>query len=305
MRTIVFAYHNIGVCALKVLHAQGIKVDLVITHQDNPNETIWFDSVKKYCQKIDIPTITPATGNDPVLFSAVTAIQPDWIFSFYYRHMLPSTILSLAKEGAYNLHGSLLPKYRGRVPVNWAVLHGETETGVTLHEMTEKPDAGRIVAQTKVPILPDETAFDVFNKLTLAAKQTLETALPTLLNHTAQFQANNVSQGSYFSSRKPEDGEINWNQSAQTVYNLHRAVAPPYPGAYTIINNKKYTLVKARLASELILPIIQDLPNGLNVVDNTIFGKCKDQGALIIHELLCDDRPISAFELNKQLNSTE
>ncbi len=95
--------------------------------------------------------------------------------------MLPVALLALARHGAYNMHGSLLPKYRGRVPVNWAVLHGETETGATLHEMAAKPDAGAIIAQTAVPILPDDTAHEVFGKLTVAAEQTLWNALPAIL----------------------------------------------------------------------------------------------------------------------------
>ncbi|MFI4940917.1 MAG: formyltransferase family protein, partial [Burkholderiales bacterium] len=157
MRAIVFAYHNIGVRCLKVLLARGVDVALVVSHTDNPAETIWFESVAALCKEQAIPCITPEDPKSPELLAQVQKLQPDFIFSFYYRHMLPTGLLETAKYGAYNMHGSLLPKYRGRVPVNWAVLHGETETGVTLHEMVAKPDAGAIVAQTAVPILPDDT----------------------------------------------------------------------------------------------------------------------------------------------------
>ena len=103
---------------------------------------------------------------------------PDFLFSFYYRRMLPPALLALARRGAYNMHGSLLPKYRGRVPVNWAILLGETETGATLHEMVEKPDAGRIVDQKAVPIGPDDQALEVFRKVTGAAEAVLRRSLP-------------------------------------------------------------------------------------------------------------------------------
>jgi methionyl-tRNA formyltransferase len=163
----------------------------------------------------------------------VRALEPDFIFSFYYRHMLAPEVLSLAKRGAFNMHGSLLPKYRGRAPVNWAILKGETETGATLHEMVAKPDAGRIVDQQAVPIEPDDVAIDVFRKVTDAAETVLRRSLPELIAGTAQLRAQDLARGSYFGGRRPEDGRIDWSKSAQEIHNLVRAVAPPYPGAFT------------------------------------------------------------------------
>ncbi len=129
------------------------------------------------------------------------------------------------------MHGSLLPRYRGRAPVNWAVLHGERETGATLHYMTEKPDAGDIVAQTRVPILPDDTAREVFDKVTVAAEITLDGVLPALVAGTAPRRPQDLASGSYFGGRRPEDGIIDWSRDAASIHNLVRAVAPPYPGA--------------------------------------------------------------------------
>ena len=114
------------------------------------------------------------------------------------------------------MHGSLLPKYRGRAPVNWAVLHGERETGATLHYMTGKPDAGDIVAQQAVPILPDDTAREVFDKVTVAAEIVLDRALPALIAGTAPRRPNRLAQGSYFGGRQPEDGAIDWRKLPAT-----------------------------------------------------------------------------------------
>jgi len=297
MRAVVFAYHNVGVRCLEVLLARGVEVALVVTHEDNPAETIWFDSVAALCREHHLPCVMPADPKSPELFAQVRAVQPDFIFSFYYRHMLPVALLALARHGAYNMHGSLLPKYRGRVPVNWAVLHGETETGVTLHEMAAKPDAGAIVAQTSVPILPDDTAYDVFGKLTVAAEQTLWKVLPAMLAGQAPKLPNDLSQGSYFGGRKPEDGRIDWSQPAQAVYNLHRAVAPPYPGAWTRIGDKTFIIGKARLPDQPKL----NLPTGLAVVDNCIVGVCGDGRALLIHTLLTDGESVSPPELQQIL----
>jgi methionyl-tRNA formyltransferase len=297
MRAVVFAYHNVGVRCLKVLLARDIEIALVVTHEDNPAETIWFESVAALCREQDIPFVTPTDPASPQLFAEVSASRPDFIFSFYYRHMLPPALLALALCGAYNMHGSLLPKYRGRVPVNWAVLHGETETGATLHQMAAKPDAGAIVAQTSVPILPDDTAYEVFGKLTVAAEKMLWEVLPAMLTGPIPSLPNDLSQGSYFGGRKPEDGCIDWSQPAQTVYNLHRAVAPPYPGASTVIGGKVYVIGKARLSKAPE----SDLPQGLTVVDNCIFGVCGDGRALQIHELLADGKAVSPAELKKIL----
>jgi methionyl-tRNA formyltransferase len=245
-RAVVFAYHNVGVRCLKVLLAHGVDVALVVTHDDNPNEEIWFDSVAATAAQYDIPTIKPENANSAAVLAQIEDCRPDFLFSFYYRSMLDVALLRTAWRGAYNMHGSLLPKYRGRVPVNWAVLHGERETGATLHRMVEKPDAGEIVAQQAVPILPDDTAFEVFGKVTLAAEMALDRALPQLIAGTAPHVMPDLKAGSYFGGRKPEDGRIDWTRPAQDIHNLLRAVAPPYPGAFTDLSDgRRLRLLKS------------------------------------------------------------
>ncbi|WP_292934587.1 formyltransferase [Noviherbaspirillum sp.] len=298
-RAVVFAYHNVGVRCLKVLLARGVDVAFVVTHRDNASENIWFESVAALCDEHNIPYLTPDDPATPELLEKVRAAQPDFIFSFYYRHMLPAELLTLAKHGAYNMHGSLLPKYRGRVPVNWAVLHGESETGATLHEMTVKPDAGAIAAQVAVPILPDDTAFEVFGKVTVAAEQALWSVLPAMLAGQAPRLPNDLTKGSYFGGRKPDDGRIDWAQPAQSIYNLHRAVAPPYPGAWTTIGERRFVISKARIARQSDL----HLPQGLTVVDDCIYGVGGDGRALLIHELLEGGRPVSPQQLQHALKS--
>jgi methionyl-tRNA formyltransferase len=231
-RAVVFAYHNVGVRCLKVLLAQGIDIALVVTHQDNPNETIWFDSVARTAADYGIPVATPENPNTPAFLARLEDLRADFLFSFYYRHMLKPALLGTASRGAYNMHGSLLPKYRGRVPINWAVLRGETETGATLHRMVEKPDAGEIVAQQAVPILPDDTAREVFDKVVVAAEICLAGVLPRLLQGDAPHLPMDLKAGGYFGGRKAEDGRIDWTKPAREIHNLVRAVAPPYPGAF-------------------------------------------------------------------------
>jgi methionyl-tRNA formyltransferase len=243
-RAVVFAYHNVGFRCLNVLLAHGVDVALVVTHRDNPKETIWFDSVQKLAELHGIPVITPDNPNTPEVVEQIRALQPDFFFSFYYREMLKRELLEIPTQGALNMHGSLLPKYRGRVPVNWAIIRGETETGATLHYMTEKPDNGDIVAQQAVPILPNDTAHEVFQKVTVAAEIALNGVLPALVAGKAKAEKQDLSQGAYFGGRKAEDGIIDWSQSAQQIHNLVRAVAPPYPGAMTTLLGKPMRILQ-------------------------------------------------------------
>ncbi len=243
-RVVVFAYHNVGVRCLSVLLAHGVDVALVVTHRDNPKETIWFESVAALAALYGIPTITPDNPNTPEVIAQIRALQPDFFFSFYYREMLKRELLEIPKHGALNMHGSLLPKYRGRVPVNWAIIHGETSTGATLHYMTEKPDNGDIVAQQAVPILPNDTALEVFRKVTVVAEMALNACLPDLLAGKAKAVKQDLRKGAYFGGRKAEDGIIDWSQSAQAIHNLVRAVAPPYPGATTQLMGKPMRILQ-------------------------------------------------------------
>lgn len=246
-RAVVFAYHNVGVRCLSVLLAHGIEVPLIVTHTDNPSENIWFESVAALAALHDIPVITPDDPNTPEVIGRIRSAQPDFLFSFYYRNMLKKEILDLPKRGAFNMHGSLLPQYRGRVPVNWAILRGEKETGSTLHVMNEKPDNGAIVDQQAVPILPDDTALEVFHKVTCAAEITLSRCLPNLIDGSAVLTPQDLSLGGYFGGRRPEDGKIRWNESAQSIHNLVRAVAPPYPGAYAKLAGKPMRVLQTML----------------------------------------------------------
>jgi methionyl-tRNA formyltransferase len=306
-RAVVFAYHNVGVRCLKVLLAGGVDVALVVTHEDSASENIWFESVISLCQSEGIPYITPADAKSPDLLAQVKAARPDLMFSFYYRHMLPAALLAVAP--AFNMHGSLLPEFRGRAPVNWAVLHGAPVTGASLHEMTVKPDAGAIVSQMEVPILPDDTAFEVFGKVTVAAEQALWRILPSLLAGTAPRLHNDLRSGGYFGGRTPEDGRIDWRQPARQVYNLHRAVAPPYPGAFTDIGGVRYVIQRARLGGagqgNFGNVVSLGLPPGLTVIDNRIFGVCGDGHMLAISALTADGVAVTAEQLQHRLKETQ
>jgi methionyl-tRNA formyltransferase len=281
IRALVFAYHNVGVGCIKTLLDAGIQIELVVTHADDPHENIWFGSVAALCQERGIPYVQPEASDLLELLPQFKKIAPDYIFSFYYRYMITSDILATARIAALNMHGSLLPKYRGRAPVNWAILHGETETGASLHIMEAKPDAGDIVGQVAVPIDPDEDATAVFTKVSNAAIKVMQAVLPELLQGRVPRTPNVLANGSYFGGRKPEDGRIHWNQSAKQVHDLIRAVAPPYPGAFTDWQGARMVIAESKLNP--LLPSSIDLDQlGIQVVDNRVFGICGNHQAIEI-----------------------
>jgi len=237
-RLVVCAYHNVGYRCISELLRQGAEIALIFTHEDSATEEIWFDSVRDLADQHGIPYLT-SDINEPGKVERLREIAPDFILSFYYRNMISPEILAIPSKGALNLHGSFLPKYRGRVPVNWAVINGESETGATLHYMVEKPDAGDIVDQEKVEIAFTDTAHDVFAKVTAAAETIIARAWPLLRDNKAARIPMDLSKGSYCAGRKPADGRIDWNRSAVQIYNLVRGVTHPYPGAFSFLDGRK------------------------------------------------------------------
>lgn len=239
MPHVVCAYGEVGHEALAELLALGADVGLVVTHRDAPGEKIWFRSVAELARSAGVPVVTPDDVNADDAVASIAAVAPDFLFSFYYRLMMKPRVLGLASRGALNLHGSLLPRYRGRAPVNWVLVNGERETGVTLHEMDEKPDHGAIVAQRRIAIGRDDTALSLTRKLAAEARLLLRDVYPRLIDGTAPRKTQEHAASSYFGGRKPADGAIDWTKPAERIRDLVRAVTDPWPGAFTMLGGRK------------------------------------------------------------------
>ncbi len=239
MKTVVLAYHNIGCAGINALLAHGFDIRAVFTYPDDPNENTWFGSVAELAASRDIPVHAPADINHPLWVERIREMTPDIIFSFYYRHIVGREILDIPPAGCLNLHGSLLPRYRGRCPVNWVLVHGEKETGVTLHYMTPRPDDGDIIGQRRIPINNSDTALDLHTKLYTAANDLLDDLLPKIRENRTERIPQVHTSASYFGGRGPGDGEIGWEHDAARIHNLVRAVTRPYPGAFSYLGNRK------------------------------------------------------------------
>jgi methionyl-tRNA formyltransferase len=246
-RAVVFAYSEVGVRCLRELLDQEVRVPLVFTHADDPGEDRWFGSVKEVATAHGIKVAEPDDPNSVEWLAEGRRARPDFVFSFYYRHLLSPAWLTLPKRGALNLHGSLLPKYRGRAPVHWAIIHGETVTGASLHYMLEKPDAGALVDQQSVPIGENDTALEVSKRVAEAAQTVLRRSLPKLIAGNAPARPLDLAQGSYFGRRRPEDGRIDWRAGSRAIHDLVRAVAPPFPGAFTCVSGQRIDVWETRI----------------------------------------------------------
>ena len=232
-RVVVFAYSDVGYVCLEHLLDCGVKVVALFSHEDDPSETRWYRSTVDLAKLRGVPVHTPESLRDPRWEQLLREeLRPDLIFSFYYRQMIPTRLLELAPLGAVNMHGSLLPAFRGRAPVNWAIVHGATETGASLHHMVKEADAGDLVDQEAVPIGPEETAEQVFWKVRDAALLVLSRQLDALLAGRAPRHPQDHARATCFGGRRPADGRLDWNRPAQDLFNLVRAVTRPFPGAF-------------------------------------------------------------------------
>jgi len=245
-RIVVFGYSEMGARCLELLLERGQNVAAVYTHLDDPRELLWFDSVAEIARKHGIAVSRDSDLRTPDVYDHLRDLGPDLIFSFYYRKLIPLRILRLARLGAFNMHGSLLPKYRGRAPVNWAVLRGETETGATLHHMVARADAGDIVDQEKVAIGLTDTAGVVTQRVVEAGCRLLDRQLDALIDGSAPRLPQNESHATTFPGRTPDDGLIEWSAGARQICDLVRAVAPPFPGAFTSMGGLRLYVFGAR-----------------------------------------------------------
>lgn len=250
VRAVVFAYHGFGCAGIGALRELGVEVVRVFTHRDHPGERCWWPSVADLCTAHGIPHVFDADPADPALAAGLADLAPDLVGSFYFRQMIPEAILALPRLGAWNLHGSLLPRYRGRSPINWQLVHGERESGLTIHRMLRKPDAGEILAQQAVAVHPDQDAFGLTRQLLALAPGFCRMAFADLLAGRARPQPMDLAAGSYFGGRRPEDGRIDWGWEARRVHDLVRAVAPPWPGAFASARGQRLEVRRTAVAEE-------------------------------------------------------
>lgn len=289
LRSVVFGYHAIGAACLEELLTSGDDVALVVTHGDGPNETVWWPSVRELAERRELPFLVDPDVRAPDLAARVRALAPDFAFSFMFRTLLPRELLDIPRLGALNLHPSALPKYRGRSPINWALVHGETETGVSLHYMVDQPDRGDVVAQRRFPVAETDTALTLHRRATDEARLLFREAYPLLRAGRAPRIPQDPSQASYFGGRTPEDGAIDWRWPSRRIYDLLRAVTHPYPGAFTVHAGRRLFVWWGRPEQDRV-----DLGPGRLEVSTDAVRAGTGQGALRLEQVQVEGQAESA-----------
>lgn len=298
---VVFAYSEVGQRCLQVLLDHGVRVPLVFTHEDQAGEQRWFGSVADLARAHGLRTVTPTQPAAPQWLEQVRGCAPDYLLAFYYRYMLPAPMLALPRWGALNMHGSLLPRYRGRAPVNWAIANGETRTGATLHYMVARADAGPIVAQEAVSIGPNDDALAVSLAVAAAAARVLAATLPAMASGPPAGRPMDLAAGSYCGARRPEDGRIQLDWPGMRVHAMIRAVAPPFPGAFVEVQGRRVVFTSSRTTGERARHP-QAAPC-LYAADGRLFMDCQDGVRLLIGSVLIDGHAVDGREFQERFGS--
>jgi UDP-4-amino-4-deoxy-L-arabinose formyltransferase/UDP-glucuronic acid dehydrogenase (UDP-4-keto-hexauronic acid decarboxylating) len=233
---------------MEAILKMGTPIAALFTHRDDSHEEIWWRSCAELAAHQGVPV--HADESVEAIAATIGALKPSIIYSFSYRHLIPESVLELAPHGAFNLHPSLLPAYRGRAPVNWVLVNGERETGVTLHHMVARADAGDIVGQRAVAIEDSDNALTLNQKLVPLGVGLIDELHPKIVAGTALRRKMDIAKGSYFGRRKPDDGRIDWRWPARRIFNLVRAVTHPYPGAFCFVGGHKLFVWEAKIGAE-------------------------------------------------------
>jgi len=248
MRLLFFGNHDVGIAALETLLA-STEVVGVVAHPIDPEEGVRFASVYDFAQQEKLNVIR-GRGKDLKVFEFAEAVKPDIIWVTDYRYIIPRELIGVALRGAVNLHPSLLPKYRGRAPINWAILGGETEIGLTAHFIDEGVDSGDIIEQIPISLSVNEDVGDALSALIPLYRSITKKVISYFEHYNIPQRPQDIVQGSIFPARTPKDGKIDWSKSAVEIRNLIRAVSRPYPGAFCDFHGEIIRIWKAAVVEE-------------------------------------------------------
>lgn len=267
-----------------LIDEEGIEVVAVVTQPDRKvgrKQKLTPPPVKQLAQKEGLLVLQAERLRGSEAEQKIVDLAPDLIITAAYGQIVSRKVLQAARLGAVNLHGSLLPKYRGAAPIQYALRNGEEVTGITLMYMSEQMDAGDIIAQATIAIEEDDDAGSLFDKLSLLARDLLLSQLGDLFNQTNQRIAQDETQVSYAPMIKKEQEQIDWTENARLIHGKVRALSPS-PGAYTYLDNERFKIWRTSLS-----PVITKGTPGeiIKVTDDELIVACGDQTSLALEEV--------------------
>ncbi len=275
IKIVFLGNHTVGVQVLKTMHELGC-LSGIIAHPEDPEDGVRYLSVYEYGKQLNVPVIR-ATPKDPVLREFINKIKPDLIWVTDYKYLLPSSVFLFPRLGAINLHPSLLPYYKGRASLNWALIYGEKKVGLTAHFIDEGVDTGDIIKQVELPLHEDDYIGDVLDKIYPLYSQITREVIEMFREGAVLRHKQLEDGGSIYPARTEKDGLIDCTWSAQKVLNFIKALSKPYPGAFVIDGANKIIVWRAELVS------IEFESLGIHRVGDDIYLQCGD-GALKIKD---------------------
>lgn len=277
MRILFMGTPDFAVPSLKALIENQFEVCAVFTQPDKPKgrgHKLQAPPVKELAMQHEIPVYQPATLRNEETASLIRDLHPDVIVVVAYGKLLPKTVLDIPKHGCINVHGSLLPKYRGAAPIQWAVINGEKTTGVTTMYMAEGLDTGDMILKAETPIGENETAGELFDRLKETGAGLLIDTLHQVQQGTVQSVPQNDDEATLAPMLNKQDGRINWAKPAQAVLNQIRGMNP-WPAAYTSLENKKIKVFDAKVID------FTGEPGNIETIDGALAVFCGEKALLL------------------------
>ncbi|MNB66709.1 Methionyl-tRNA formyltransferase [compost metagenome] len=247
MKIVFMGTPQFAVPCLRMLVEEGFEVAAVVTQPDRPQgrkKVLTPSPVKAAALELGLPVLQPERMRRPEAVAELAAYEPELIVTAAYGQILPKAVLDLPARGCVNVHGSLLPKYRGGAPIQRSIIDGEKVTGITLMYMAEGIDTGDMIAKIEVPIGDDDTSGTMFEKLSLAGRDLLKEWMPRLLKGPVATEKQDDSLAIYAPNLSRDDEKIDWNAGSREIYNRIRGLVP-YSGGFTLWNGETFKVWQA------------------------------------------------------------
>lgn len=284
---------------------RGEKIVGAIVMKEDPHEVENFsEKISKLLLKESIPYFVAKNIKEAKYLNFIKRLSPSVIIVMGWRTIIPKQIIEIPPRGTVAVHESLLPKYRGFAPVNWSIINGEKQTGVTLFYIDKGTDSGDIISQQKVSISPEDTGVQLYEKTSSASVQLLEKFLPKIKSGKAPRRKQVEAQATYTCKRIPSDGLINWESSTMSINNLIRSLSYPYPNAFSYLNGEKIFITKSKIPKQK--NYVGKIPGRVISIDKTLGVEIlTGDGTLLVQEISLDGKkPINPSEVLTSISFT-